>query len=1262
LARTAGPIEHAHMLKALELVGFKSFADKTRFEFDQGITVVVGPNGSGKSNVVDAIKWVLGEQSVKSLRGREMTDVIFNGSASRHPLNAAEITLSLDNSQGLLAIDTAEVHVTRRVYRNGEGEYFINRQPCRKRDIRDLLAGTGLGTGAYCIIEQGKVDSLLQSSPRDRRMIFEEAAGISRFRLKKAETLRRLERVEQNLLRLKDIVDEVEHRLRTVRSQASRAKRYREYTDRLQELRTQVAQADWRRLSGQLAAVDAELDGLRSQSAGLTAETDRQEAAQAELEGQMLQCGEQISRCETRLGEALAALAAREATIAHETVHARELEEEQARHRRQLAAMNLRAGDLVQQWRDTSAAVQTAECEHARLAADLADDERALDEQTARLDELREANEQRRSAYLEHMRGLAAVGGAISALESQAAADEEVQRRLRQRLAEADADAARLGQELSALRGQQQEAATRVQAHRQEITAVQQRLVHQRGELTVAINQISTLRQRQSGARERAAVLEELEQRQEGLGTGAKDILQQAQLDPRGPWRHVLGVVADLFHVNIQTAALLELALGEAVGYVVVRRDDEILDHLVANADGLAGRVTFVPIDPQEPPPELPELDDQPGVVGRADRFVETAPEFRALAARLLGHTWVVDTLPRAVELANVANSSAANSLRELAAPEATLRFITLAGEMVLPDGTLTLGPRQPSAGLISRRSELRALAEEIAQLDQDIEATEQRQRQIEGQIAADEADLQQLVADHRQASDELGEQRHREQSNRQQWDRLQAERQATADELAAAQQRQAQHEGELAAARENRAAGERQLAEMERSMAAAAREIIGLEQRRQDKGSAVTAAKINLAKSGERLENLRERLRQCEKDQHERRRTVDEHRQRLAECDGRLTQSSRSILAAETQAAELYLQKESLAAEAAALATAREAHRVARQEIAAAAAESRGKLRQVNERVRHQELAANEIRLQLAGLADRVRDDYGIELAALEHVGECQEVAGEAGERRGVSPTRTPESDPTSAPPTDVPDREQVETEIAELRRKIAGIGNVNLEALEELDELEARFGRLSAQYVDLCAAKTRLAEIIGRINADSRRLFADTLETIRGHFAALFRKLFGGGHADIALEEGADLLEAGIEINAQPPGKELRNISLLSGGEKTLTCVAMLLAIFRSKPAPFCVLDEVDAALDEANIGRFVNVLKDFLSWTQFIVVTHSKKTMTCANTLYGVTMQESGVSKRVSVRFEEVGDDGQIGVRGEGAAARQAEEEAA
>ena len=306
------------MLKALELAGFKSFADKTRFEFVRGITAVVGPNGSGKSNVVDAIKWVLGEQSVRSLRGKEMADVIFNGSGSRQGVNAAEASLMLDNSAGRLEIDAAEVQITRRVYRSGEGEYLINRQPCRLRDIRDLLTGTGVGSEAYSIIEQGKVDMMLQASPRDRRALFEEAAGISRFKAKKIETLRRLERVEQNLLRLSDIVDEVENRLRSVRMQASKARRYKEHADRLQELRTQVGLADWRRLSEQLAALEQQLQRLADQRTAAVSDADALEAQALELENAVAEAAEAIRSSEAKLAENRERIAKQESTVDHE--------------------------------------------------------------------------------------------------------------------------------------------------------------------------------------------------------------------------------------------------------------------------------------------------------------------------------------------------------------------------------------------------------------------------------------------------------------------------------------------------------------------------------------------------------------------------------------------------------------------------------------------------------------------------------------------------------------------------------------------------------------------------------------------------------------------------------------------------------------------------------------------------------------------------------------------------------------------------------
>jgi chromosome segregation protein len=373
----------------------------------------------------------------------------------------------------------------------------------------------------------------------------------------------------------------------------------------------------------------------------------------------------------------------------------------------------------------------------------------------------------------------------------------------------------------------------------------------------------------------------------------------------------------------------------------------------------------------------------------------------------------------------------------------------------------------------------------------------------------------------------------------------------------------------------------------------------------------------VDLAKSEQRLDHLRARLRQIEQDQHERQRAVDDGRSHLEQSSQRAVEAEQAILQAEAEVASLFLEKEAMAAEIVAAAERRETLRSVRQELAAEVQRLRGAARKVEAEMHQQELSAGQLRHERGALADRLREDYGIELAEIGHA-----------ETDGQPHVRS-----------------EVEEEIASLRRKIANVGSVNLEALTELDDLESRFTDLSTQFRDLTSAKNSLEQIIEKINTDSRRLFSETLETIRVHFQGLFRKLFGGGQADIIVEEDVDLLESGLEIVARPPGKEPRSISLLSGGEKTLTCVALLLAIFRSKPSPFCVLDEVDAALDEANIGRFVAVLQEFLAWTQFIVVTHSKKTMTCAGTLYGVTMQESGISKRVSVRFEDVSETGEI-----------------
>ncbi len=1193
------------MLKALELIGFKSFADRTRFEFPPGITVVVGPNGSGKSNVVDAIKWVLGEQSVKSLRGKEMADVIFNGSGTRRALNTAEITLTFDNATRLLPIDTPEVHITRRVYRSGEGEYLINRQPSRLRDIRDLLSGTGMGTPAYSVIEQGKVDVLLQSSPRDRRIIFEEAAGISRFKAKKLEALRRLERVDQNLLRLSDIVDEVESRLRSVRMQASKARRYKQYTDRLQELRTQVGLVDWRRMSQRLAGYEAELESLCSQRDERAAEAEAIEARLLEMDTRISDTNERIRQSEARIAANRERIAAGESTIEHERSRCRDLDAEIARYRQQVAAMSVRAGDLEQQLLQSLEAIEAAEGHHRQIARVFAEGERELTELIERLDRVRGEHEQYRTAYMEQIRTVAAVGNQISGLESQVAAALAACHRNEQQGRDLDRSLGSLAAEMEQFERQREELSRQVDQRSRAWSEARARVARRRQQHGQCQRELVQLQKRQSGAAERASVLEELKRRHEGVSLGVQEVLAHARRAADGPFRQVRGMVADLFEVDVEAAPWIEIALGQTAQHLVAAPAEDLLDYLEEKSHTFAGRVGFVWLDGSGDPllDRGVDLEARPGVLGRADRLVQTDPEYAPLAERLLGRTWIVETLAHAW------------ALRELVG--GGLDYVTVAGDRLAADGALIVGPRTASTGLISRRSELRSLKTQLVELEAAIRKTETDIEQLEQRIAEEEQQAAVISEEHERAVRALGEHGHKIAAAEERQTQLERQRAVLEAELRAAR---AQHQSAgqvLADAREKQQRAKAELADMEDRLARLGEQRDRLEADRQGRDRNTTETKVELAKSEERLRNLRARMRQLEESRQERHRAIVESREQLARCRQSAEASQWNILRAEAEIAELYLRKEGFARQTVQLVDQRGALQEERSGLTADAQRARAKARKLEEQIHAKELSAGEVRHERNSLADRLREDYGIELAELEH---------ESSEE-------------------DSEHRDEVRQEIDELRRKINNLGNVNLEALEELEQQEARHATLAAQYKDLSKAKASLERIIEKINVDSRRLFSETLETVKGHFATLFRDLFGGGRVDIVLDDELDILESGIEIVARPPGKEPRSISLLSGGEKTLTCVALLLAIFRSRPSPFCVLDEVDAALDEANIDRFIKVLQDFLAWTQFILVTHSKKTMTCATTIYGVTMQESGVSKQVSVRFEDVSDDGEI-----------------
>jgi len=1194
------------MLKALELVGFKSFADKTRFEFPAGITVVVGPNGSGKSNVVDAIKWVLGEQSAKSLRGREMADVIFKGSGNgtRRAANTAEATIIFENADRRLEVDATEVHVTRRVYRSGEGEYLINGQPCRLRDVKDLFRGTGVGTDAYSLIEQGKVDTLLQASPRDRRAIFEEAAGISRFKAKKVEAQRRLERVDQNLLRLTDIVEEVENRLRSVRAQASKARRYRDYTDRLQQLRTQVALADWRQLTSRLTAHQAELDRLRQQHAATSTDAEQLDARLLELDTEISLAGEQIRSSEAQLARKRELITGHESTRDHEYRRLEDLAGEASRHRHQLAVMNTRVGDLQAQLADTLAQLEQAEAQHTLVTSQLAAHEQAVNDLTSRFQALRAASESRREDHTRLLRRSAALGNQISAAESQQSSADAVTRRCQAQLEQLQLQSAQTQEHHQRLTLREQQLRDELTQKSADLEQARQALSDSRNGLVREQVQLVELQGEYAGATQRATVLEDLERRGESLGPGVRDVLERSRAERPGPFANVRGLLADLFQVDVDHAGLIDVALGDTAQYIVLE-GAELLAQIEQDAYRPAGRVGLLPLVDPLPSPTGADCDltGQPGVIGRADRFVQTPTCYGPLVQHLLGATWLVEDLATACRLKHQTPAGA--------------RFVTRAGEVLERDGTLVVGPRRLDTGLVARRSQLRALRQQIARLEVDLAHRQVAVAQLNEQIARQDQQTRQLAAQHEDLAAQVADQRAQAQAARDHGAHLRQQTETVRKELLDAQQQADTADRQLQAAREELNGLEQQIADLQCQLQADDQLLDQLDEGRHQHVHQATRAKVELATSQQRLETLRGERRRFQQDQQERDGARAETEQHLRQCLARQTQAQRTILQTTSTLAELYLAQQRSVDEIADKVARRAATQRQRVGLAEQLQQRRRQMHEQEELQHREELAASQLEHERQTLADRLREDYNVELVALE-LAQAEAHAGQ---------------------------RNDVDAEIADLRRKISNIGAVNMEALAELEELEARYQTLGRQLDDLVAAKEALERIIHKINADSRRLFSETFAAIRHNFLGLFRKVFGGGHADIVLEDGVDILESGIEIIATPPGKQSLSISLLSGGERALTAVTLLLAIFQYRPSPFCVLDEVDGPLDEANIGRFIDVMNGFLDSTKFVIVTHSKKTMTAAGTLYGVTMQESGVSKRVSVQFDDVSDDGQI-----------------
>ncbi len=1194
------------MLSALELAGFKSFADKTRFEFPDGITVIVGPNGSGKSNVVDAIKWVLGAQSAKALRGKDMVDVIFKGSSSsgRKPANSAEATLVFDNSQKQLSMDAEEVNVTRRVYRSGESEYLLNGQACRLKDIKDLFRGTGVGVDAYSLIEQGKVDRMLQASPKDRRTIFEEAAGISRFNAKKAEANRRLGRVDQNLTRLKDIVDEVFTRLNSLKSQATKAQRYREMTTRLQELRLRLGWTEYSRLDNKRQELEATLLELEANQRQKQSELETATADAQQAELALHKVAEQCQQVE-------GALQAAEQNIAvsrnqQSTLQARvqEFQDEQRRQQIRLATLRTRAVSVQDEVDSVAAQAQQAQQQFDQA-------QERSNSTAATLDALRQEqndrNQQHDALRRQHVELLRSASEKATEVARQKNALKDLQQTIyttqeKLQLNQAAEQSARKAAEQAAVR--LKEIHERNADSAAELERGKQELQQLRASLVSEQEKSASLSGRIEGTSERLELLEQLELHLEGVDVGARHILDQAQKSQIPCWQSVRGLVAELIDVDVELAPLIDTALGVTANALVLD-DGQLIKHIRDNQVEIPGRLSLVRLDrlPSRRFGEKIQLDGVSGVVGRADRLVRSPSQVEPLIRYLLGTTWLVETLDVALELGHFRGAG--------------LRFVTAACELVESDGRLTIGALHSSAGLISRRSEIQSAKEEIRDLKQRFQSSQGEIERLNGRIRKLSPSVDELEKSARELSQEFARQQASAQAAVSKLDAIEVDAGLLNTSLTELQQQLATLEPTMGHAQRAVEQLQSQVHTVEQSLADYEQQTRGQDSQMAQAMEEETAAQVQLARAEQKLESVRAALEQSTRSAQERQQAVQEAESELQRLRDKQQGSELQILHLTSQLAELVLKCESEQQKLDQLAQQADQLRRTRGETAKTLETVQRALDKATHQRQTSGVELERYRESSQTILKRFQEDYHLDydqLSAAELIDDTNEQAA-------------------------------MDQEAAELRQDIASVGQINMAALAELDELQARYDSLNGQYEDLLAAKESLQRIIQKINQDSRRMFLETLEVIRQNFQKLYRKSFGGGNADIVLEEGEDVLECGIDIIATPPGKTALSNSLLSGGEKALTAVALLLAIFQYRPSPFCVLDEVDAPFDEANIGRFVNVLSEFLDWTKFIIVTHSKKTMTASTTLYGVTMQESGVSKQVAVRFEDVNEKGEI-----------------
>ena len=1178
------------VLKELEIQGFKSFPDKVRITFGRGVTGVVGPNGSGKSNLSDAIRWVLGETSSRQLRSAgKMEDVIFGGTRRRGAMGYASVRLTLDNTDHTLDLDAPEVTIGRRYYRSGDSEYTINGQACRLKDVYELLLDTGIGRDGYSIIGQGRIAEIVAAKGSERREIFEEACGIAKYRYRRTEAEHSLAAAQANLERLRDILGELESRVGPLAREAEKAKAYLELASRrkglevtlwvesiraaraaMQQLQRdyETAQAAFERWDSQDKASQQEAEEIRMQAQRLTVEIER-------LNGDIRSITEQISGSDSRI-----------AVLENDRVHARQSAES--------LRAELAAGQTGREAAAAGLERQKAEArELDRRAEALAAEAGGLEQQLAGLQSRTDAASARQAALRAR---LTDVTGRETAARVEEAAARAAAESARGRLPEAQAAARAEQDRLAGL----QENLADTGKYLDMLAGSEKQLANVRAGLALKLNSrkkalaaASEAEQELARARDAAAqrlnVLQELEKNMEGYQHSVRAVMQAAA---GGRLQGVVGPVSSILTVEAGCELAVETALGTALQNIVVENEAAAKAGIALLRRENAGRATFLPLDTVQPGLFRGELPLQARL---ASSLVRAEERYQNIVSYLLGRIVVVEDIHAAARVA-----------REL---HYRNRVVTMDGQVVNAGGSFTGGSVQRSAGLFTRRQEIRELQDKIAGLARDCTAARLRTAQCKSQADAVAAELTAAEGEERTAAG----------------DRVRAEaegkrlEQAVRQAEEAARQRSAEA-GALASEAGRQAEAAEKAAEARAALEAEAGALTAELARLTEGGDSFAARQAELADAlaQKRMDQLA-----CQKDAELCRSRIADWEQRLADAgahqdslaaairdlearDGEILRAIQEVKDQTRRSRDAVREKEAAIQAAAGRRMERQAAETKAQAAARAAAENREDASREMARLSERKSAAEGEYDQLAA---KLWDEY--QLTPTEAAKFCVEYASLAALR----------------------------AQVAEVRGKMRALGSVNVGAVEEYQEVRGRYESLKAQVEDVEESRDRLVRMIGELNGQMRDIFRRNFAAINGHFGRVFAELFGGGEASLALEDENDVLNSGIEIRVSPPGKVIKNLEALSGGERALVAISIYFAILAVNPSPFCILDEIEAALDDANVVRFAQYLRRISGKTQFIVITHRRGTMEAADILYGVTMQEDGISKLLRLDLEQV-----------------------